>query len=499
MRDARARVLALTAGAAIAAIALLAVVAVLVPNGADGQPASPAAFGFNCNGFPSVSVSSTLPADLNLAAQQPGADCYAWQSFIALNWRAGKPGQPDPSASPADFGKPPSDPAHPAPVVWQTFVEQHAALTPGGGGAPAPLMLTMIAKAGDRVILNHTGQAFTNGAWLTDQAKGLTYYEILVNADEYNYIQKNQLYTAAGQRACASSPAGFNLPDGTQSQFLCDAKKTPYSYGSTGSIETKSAWIVLNPNDAAQLRKYLIARACVAPPGAIRCPLGAPAKTVGLVGLHIIRKTRSAQQFVWSTFEHVDNDPDRSDAATTKRAYTYFNPNCDKATDPYQCVPNRMPVPVPTAGATMSPRDAAVQVVRELQVSNMVTSLNRSVWGILPSDSVFRNYRLIDVIWPTSNRRIAAGAVIPLTDGAPQVEMQPLTNTTLETYFQLPGPYAIPKDGCMDCHMGASIARSKNLVRIGGRNAIIIPDARKTGSQTGTYAADYSFIFAGVK
>jgi hypothetical protein len=482
-------------GRAVAAIAVGALVIVLgthVPS-ATGQTPAP----FDCNGFPPVRVSSTLPPDLNAAAQQPGADCYAWQSFIALNWRAGAPGRPDPSASPSQFGRPPADPTHPAPTVWETFVDRDVALTPNGRrpASNAPLLLSMTSKVGHRTVLSDTGQAFTNGAWLTDQAHGLTYYQVLVNQDEYAYIQKNKLYSAAGQRACVAKKAGFNLPDGTERQSLCDG--TPYNFGSDGSIEIKAAWVVLDPADTARMQTFLTARACIVPPDTHTCGPGTPLQTVGLVGLHIIRKTRSAQQFVWSTFEHVDNDPDRDGPSTGR--YTYFNPNCDPNHDPYRCEANRMPVPSPTAGATISPRDAAIQVVRALRVSNLVTALNKSVHGSLPAGSVFTHYRLIDAIWPTTNRRIASGAFIPLSDGAPQVEMQPLTNTTMETYFQTPEKYTIPKDGCMDCHMSASISRSKNVRTSGSQEAIVIADPRKTGSQQGVYASDYSFIFFGVK
>ena len=55
---------------------------------------------------------------------------------------------------------------------------------------------------------------------------------------------------------------------------------------------------------------------------------------VALVGLHIAIKTLSRPQWVWSTFEHVDNVPPAGagearepDAKDAGRPYAYFNPS----------------------------------------------------------------------------------------------------------------------------------------------------------------------------
>src|SRR5665213_3372248 len=270
----------------IVLVALIATV-VMTPRNAQSQaPAQPPVASFSCNGFAAVRLTSTLPRDLIALAQQQGADCFAWQSFIALNWPALPSGSPDPKAGPSDFGKPPADPLNPQPTVWQTFYDSVTALTPNASRARSygHMRLRMTSKVGHRSVLNSIGQAFTNGAWLTDQAGGLVFYEILVNPDEFNYIQKNALYSIPGQNACVKGKGGLILPDGAAAHdTLCTGE--PYSYGTTGAIEIKSAWIVLDPKNPAQLNRYLIARALVQPPNG-----PATTQTVGLVGLHIIRK-----------------------------------------------------------------------------------------------------------------------------------------------------------------------------------------------------------------
>ena len=49
----------------------------------------------------------------------------------------------------------------------------------------------------------------------------------------------------------------------------------------------------------------------------------------GLIGLHVIRKTETGPQWVWSTFEHVDNVPPAGKAAAAGIDYTLFNRQCE--------------------------------------------------------------------------------------------------------------------------------------------------------------------------
>jgi hypothetical protein len=49
--------------------------------------------------------------------------------------------------------------------------------------------------------------------------------------------------------------------------------------------------------------------------------------TVGLVGLHIIHKYPGAAQFVWATFEQIDNSPDDNNGGTATWPALPPNPN----------------------------------------------------------------------------------------------------------------------------------------------------------------------------
>lgn len=463
-----------------------------------GLPARQAT-GFSCLTPPTVS--STLPSDTVLT-DQDNFNCFAWQEFIALNWKASptQPGQPDTSALPAVFGEP-SASGTPAPSVWETYaldsdIFRPGAAAPTGFGPSAPRLtsaasgkfaqvasqpraggyryftgrhvLTAVNKAtatgADGQPLSEVFQAFTH-SWVTAQNRQTTFYEVRVNQDEYDYIVDNVLYDANCQLVAMQSGVGIHLPDGTS--------------GGVGAIEVKAAWIPLT--DSKDYARYLTAPALVIDPGSSQPrPV-----TVGLVGLHIIHKTKKAQQFTWATFEHVNNAPDRG--ATGGGSFTYFNPSCDPATDPYKCAVNTEP---PACTPPACNYAAPTQVVRENPRPAYVTALNTYVQGVITKanpDSVFQYYQLVNVMWPNQNTTITGTPVAPLTDGTaqPPAGQGGLSNTVLETYFQSradfsPNP-SLSQPSCLACHTVAAIAA---------------PASHFAAAKTPAYASDYSFLFS---
>jgi hypothetical protein len=461
------------------------------------RPASPVPT-FSC-GFikQPLSVAAVMPKDFIAGNQQAGADCMAWQEFIYLNWRADPniAGEPDFSAGAAAFGVPNN-----TTTVWQTYPLASAVFVPGStlrNSAAAAMhrlkRLSTTSELGD-IVLSGISQA-GNDAWLTDQTGGLTYYEVYLDRDEAEYVSLNHVQTAAGQLQCAQAAGGFSLPAGGAAgniDYTCAG--APAVYGDNfGALEIKAAWIELK--DPSRYSRYLIANALIQPPNT-------PPHTgvVGLVGLHVIHKVPSAQQFVWATFEHVDNDPEAplppaplppAPLPPAPPAFTYYNPACNPQTDHYHCLINHEP-----SAAPADPYNAPVQVVRINSVGRKTAMpANSYVWSQLPTNSVFRNYRLIDVLWPNQNTPITPGAVVPLAYGNSISEKTPLVNTTLETYFQGPSPAAL---SCLNCHTSAPIAMPAKLVHNAlGRPARLLrlpPRNAKSGSGIAP-ASDYSFVF----
>lgn len=464
--------------------------------------------GTNWGGTPVVQP--IIPSD-SRGNNQNAFNNLAWQQFIALNWVADPnyAGQPDTTALPASFGMPLDQ----RPVVWESFKEasevfQANAAPPRPWRAPRGLPAAMAEFAGNsnlkatsrhglkglyapskftggpQLDLSEFQEAFARGAWLTAQAKMnnyITLFEKRLNEDEFNYINMNHLYDADIQQQFAAD-SGINLPDGSAA-FA--------SYGTVGAIEVKAAWIQLN--DSTLWPLFKTSKAYVTYPSATG-PTTPALVTVGLVALHIIRKTPNAQQFAWSTFEHVNNAPSIADIQkkTLKAWYTYFNAACDSLTDPYRCVQNHQPVP--GKDSYSSP----VQVVRTTPISsttaNNIMALNANTWATIAAanpQSVFLNYQLVNVLWPNNNTSIPKGDTIPLTDGGatPPQAQQPVANTVLETYHQ--------NIFCLACHASAAIAQpgaSRTLIRVRTRGTQLTKAFSTT--DTPQIASDYSFLFS---
>jgi len=451
------------------------------------------------------SVAPRLPADVQVG-EQADFNCFAWQEFIALNWRASltRAGQPNPAAKASQFGEPSSNPA---PVVWETYMDpsllyRRDASTPKPWGSiePAPkicksarlalptlprrsypigahvlVMSGEVTQFSQRILRDfiHAG---ANGAWLTAQNGTLVRYEERFNEDEYNYVVQNRFYDARNQwKAMQTGGPGLNLPDGGP-----DSRR----YGPVGAIEIKAAWVEMD--DPNLWPKFFMTYAYVV--DYTRHPPTCKVAHLGLIGLHIIHKTQNAQQFAWATFEHVSNDPDLTATPAPSATFTLYNSRCNRATDHYQCRANTRPIPCSgsTLPVTCDPYSAPIQVMRVKPIPPIVVSLNNVVWKEIRQNnrnSVFQYYQLVNVLWPKANVRITPGARVPLTQGdaVPAKAQGGLANTTMETYFQ--GPEQRTMKTCLDCHSYAEIAAQPTT------NSTPEPNV----------AADYSFLLGHAK
>lgn len=483
-----------------------------------------------CGNF-APNETSAIP--MNIGQNQTEIDCAAWQAFIALNWKAdpNKPGFPDPSATWASFGTPKDV----SPTVWESYLEASAVF---GNGAPlqglwqrkrpAIKSLVRTSKFGD-LDLSDIVQAGSGDHWLTSQRGDVTYYEIMMNQDEYEFItQKNfDLTTAAGQLACATQPGkvlnpdgpppppgtkgphrgGFNFPVGQEAGWDdtdCAGNIASYGQG-VGAMEIKAAWTPL-PADHSLDYRYKTAIAEVQDPTTKKMRQ----VTVGLVGLHIARKRFPKMPWVWATFEQIDNSPDEAANGGFSKpvfppnpnqkpspGFTFFNPSCNPNNDPtYRCQHNRPPIPCKTSGVACDPYNKPMQITRLNPVGDPANQVTGYVWGQLPAQSVFNYYRLIGVQWPQAplGTPPGPGLRIPLTMGNPMPKGaaggigQIVANTTLESFQQ-------KSASCMDCHANfASIAPLKLKATVEANGL------RKVTQVTGQpgpkpYASDYSFIF----
>lgn len=393
-------------------------------NGRGSEAAElPAVCGIRLQG---PRLSWELPQDVegglrqpNLNVVQRATDLFAWQQFIALNWPASSTarGEPDPRRSLEADG----------PRVWESWMEASDVYRADGSAPPPWKEPVRAAGAGsapvkrlhrdskvseflqDKVQPTKASAAFPGT--LTDQRGRLVHYEIRMNKILYDYVVANGLFNADRQAAVEE----INAPE--------------------GSILIKAAWRELEPGDAS---RFYTATADIIDPEA---PAGAAPqrRQVGLVGLHAMQKTASAPQWIWTTYEQVDN--------VDGVAPSFRDPHCS------DCLPNRQGPPgFPNQVTRLTPipsRDP--DCARSEESNDNLEELNRQMQASLPA-SVWRNYELVGAQWP-----------LPLPSPSPQpvtvfsVRPAVLANTTLETYIQT-------TSSCMGCHAMARSSKRERYV-----------------------------------
>jgi hypothetical protein len=405
----------------------------------------------------------------------PAFDNFAWRAFVAINWparlEAGRRGEPDRVKTLGD----------PGPRVWETFKSRYELFEVGPDGRPAAPSawesyeshnpcgpdannrVKTLASFVPFAEFNEVG--FTLGEYLNPlvaQNRTYTRYEIRLNRPEYETIAR------------AGWSQGLNLPDEAHPAEL-----------PVGSIAVKAAWRVLTDADtpAVRARYYVVTDALivdVAQSLAARRVVCSKAD-VALVGLHIMIKTLYRPQWLWSTFEHVDNVPPAGegearepDAKDASAPYSYYDPSQPDSRLPLLGSPESLPVSL-SHPPELDP--APMQVTRRHPVHASTMARNRAYWA-LPGikGTVWEHYMLVATQWPTvPNPRGPQndGAYFPgLTIGHdvprepyqsddPSLEnKENLANTTMETYLQ------DAPSSCMACHSSLANARGRDFVTI---------------------------------
>lgn len=400
------------------------------------QATAPAGAGIRLS--PEIPHDVTVAGKVDLPSLQHDFDVLSWNSFIALNWPPDPDGKGDPKKTIGQNGD--------NRAVWEGWIENTDIFLPGGAKPQNPpvrqipaicpknvagaRVFTQIAKVPNS-MLEASIQPFETGP-LIDQNGQYARFEILVNDTLYDYIFSNGLYSKAGQNAFKGTVA---FPAGDNS--------TP----EVGAILIKAAWKILE-DPASEAPRFHTSRVLVYTPPSTNPKIEptCTVQTVGLVGLHIAHKTASSPQWIWSTFEHVDNDPSEADVKSGKLAskYNFFNPDCK------DCVVNEPP-PRPWDPNHPGPPTQVVRMdvlpafAKTSADANNATA-KKLLAGVNPK-SVWANYELISTQWPTDPQN----PVQPFGNPAPQF----LANTTLETYVQ--GTVPNVSSSCIQCHGNATM------------------------------------------
>ena len=354
------------------------------------------------------------PADVCLPPNVPGVpfqffDDFSWRSFVAMVWPAldGQRGMPDTSKSVGGSG----------PRVFETY-KALAEVFHNDGSAPSawndfdppsqnPCGVQI--KFGDLVLasfskFSNLGQAGfgTLVGPLVAQNRTYVRFATSFNQTEFTGIMNGKWFLRSNIPA-----AGVTF--------------------SNGSIDIKSAWIdvagIKNP------QRFYTRSATVLDPQSGKC-----AQTmVGLVGLHIVQKTPTRPQWIWTTFEQVDNVP----GSGAQSPFTFNNGSGTPMPSKNPFPINPLPLPTP----------APFNVSRVKPISPSTQATNAAYQKAL-SGTPWQFYQLVMTQWPLClptcdpSMRGTPGNTFP-GNGATTA----FANTTLETFDQ-----ASIFTGCMACH-----------------------------------------------
>lgn len=405
---------------------------------------------------PSTAATSLDSSDCGVFETQKQFDLFSWGTFIALNWPADKDGKPFGDS----IGK-----HHEKPRVWERYLSptqifKQDGSAPDAWGTPEhkhedgaeKRVLSSISKHTKTHVLDEVNEAFFDNETplppIVDLNKEYVRYEIRINEAEYKYINDNKLYNVEGQDAFIKAGNSVSFPSG-------QSGTSPVQ----GAMELKVAWKKLTKAEEKSGRFYTI-KPTVYHPYSKDYTSG---DSYGLVGMHIMVRTKDASEWVWATFEHEDNAP-RVDLRGDGTRKVNYDPNksysfwsADKgqsslagfSTDSYAAMLEAQKTNTAAgkpAADYSQPEDRRIpsQITQVITSNNDVidstwtNSLNKHMQNQLKG-TVWEHYRLISTQWPVDSGQGRAGNPAPISLG----------NPVMETYMQVNG-------SCMNCHAGAS-------------------------------------------
>ena len=414
------------------------------------------------NVTPGAQADPTGKEAVGLDNLQRGFDFYSWRTFIALN-------------SPAD-GTPIDQARADMPTRWEdmaNFKQLLDVMLPASLQAPKwPTDRTGMEAEHERLVPQECrelhqkmpnrmivkmieesyNEPFKTGP-LIDQQGHYAIFDILMNRQMFDYMIAHHLNSKSGQ--AANSDVSVDFPAGQNSD------KT------LGAFMLKVSWKILSQAEIDAKNFHMVdALVLMPPPDDSRVERRCLTETLGLIGFHAVHKTASRPQWIWTSFEHVQNVPDKDEVKANKLngPYNFFSVDCGDHCPVVNATPPRPWDPDPTLELKFRRDDSfKSQIVRETPLTNAAKNMNKIFQSML-QNSVWKNYMLISTQWPsafgcTSLHAQSPDAPAPKTDFLKQPDMtcSPaptfLANSTLETYSQ--GNVPVASSSCIACHGNA--------------------------------------------
>lgn len=418
---------------------------------------------------------------------------YSWQALIAINWPLDTQGK-----ALRNF----TDDGSPAWLDWKEAFQVYRkdGKKPTAWDSPRSdsglgLKSSLLNDSGSRIILSSntpTHRGHNNVADETDQANAgklfdqngeIVVYEVLMNKEEFDYVIENKLYNINGQLEFSKTNTEANFPKGN------------YENGQLGATEIKLAWRILKDTDPHKDR-YFKDEGHI-----INETTGQPEKELlGLIGFHISQKTPTGKQWVWSTFEHIDNldqNTTEIDGKTTVIHPTLTDPDCEicpvnvDATKRGNTYKQHSTEHGNYWKITTDPKKyyaeksiMKTQSKRMIDIPVRVKQINKMMQDYFKQQgSVWQYYQLIDTQYPvnqdaepaisTTTEYHLPESVVNKSGGKPNLTF--LTNISMETFFQVGNQVAglmensqsditiFGTESCIGCHSSAYLFDSYSL------------------------------------
>jgi hypothetical protein len=395
----------------------------------------PAATGSGCPATPEfMNPSPDAPADVCIPEGFTDVpidffDNYSWRAFIAMIWPAAplRRGVPDRTLVPGA----------PVPLVFETYKSLWEVFHDDGSAPQANFnaMDTAVHNAckvapkfGDLILASSSGVGDIGQAGvgelvgpLVAQNGKYVRYLTLYNQIAYDFIVRNKLYLRSTIPAIPSP-----RPEAPMLQFP------------DGSIAIKAAWIEMAGMPDDLRNRYYMREAIVRDPGNGKCSR----VTVGLAAMHVVQKTPSRPQWIWSSFEQLDNVPPAQFGANGK--FGFHDGNLTSA------MPEENPLALkPLALQPIKPFNVERAVVSPIHPR---TANTNGRYERLISYSVWKNYQLVTTQWPRLDgdqakpvRVTLNGDILNSFPGKDATSA--FANVVIETFDQ-----SRPQLGCMSCH-----------------------------------------------
>lgn len=371
------------------------------------------------------------PSEANAAGFRPNSNCsfhqWAYQNFLWLTSEAGTTGE----------------------TIFEGFANPTALFVPGGPTRPYPGratgtaidMLARFGKSQTTADIEDIFQAGPGNKILVDQHGEVVFYSNHLNETFWNFIVDNALYELPNLQAI---PPGTNFP--------------------VGALELKAAWRVAEKGGRVLIpnadRRFYVVETSIPTVTVNSQGQVVEDKTrmirakMAFIGMHVTGTVRGHPEFIWATFEHVDNAPLCNSVDSLPAA-----------TGPGPTGPWSLYAPgTPTRWANQFDVNDPLAVVNVCLVHaqgggnpdnrNAVTTLNENVHA-LPMSAPWPNYLLGGGVWTNGDVPLNNGAFAPDKPNARQLGSLDLANTTMETFTQ--------NDNCFACHNGGS-----HVIVVGG-------------------------------